>query len=87
MKDVTNINFDASSKRITDEIFWNKELWDSKHVMYAMRLTDHILDAQYEKSKLFNVASENKYLSEEYFIALHTLLTKYELLFERTLGT
>ena len=52
-----------------------------------MRHTCHILDSHYEKSNLHKVASESKKLTEEERIKLHTLLTKYEFLFNQTLGT
>ena len=46
-----------------------------------------ILNAHNEKSNLHKVASESKKLTEEERTKLHTLLTKYEFLFNRTLGT
>ena len=49
--------------------------------------TGHILDSHYEKSDLSQVTEENKYLSKEYPVEVHTLLTKYKLLFDITLGT
>ena len=52
-----------------------------------MRRTRRILDYHYEKSDLSKVTSESKHLTEEERAALHTLLTKYELLFGGTLFT
>ena len=37
-------NFNSSSDWIKDEIFWNKELWESKHMMDAKWGIHHILE-------------------------------------------
>lgn len=45
-----------------------------------------ILDAKYEKANLHQVAAEAEHLSDEEKGQLHTLLEKYETLFDGTLG-
>ena len=52
-----------------------------------MRRTSYILYDQYEKSDLCKVAPNNKQLTEDKRNALHNILTKYEFLFNITLGT
>ena len=84
MKHVTNINFNISSTCLNGEIFRNKELWEIGHVLDAMRHTHRILDSNYEESNLSKMESQNKHLTEEERTVLHTLITKYDLLFYGT---
>ena len=72
---------------IRDRSFWNKELWNIKHVLDSMRHMQCSLYANYEKSYLSKAASKNKHLTDDKRDALHTIITKYECLFNRNLGT
>ena len=55
--------------------------------MDSMQHTQRILDAYYQKSYPSKIASESKHLSHENKGMLYNVLTKYEFLFGRTLGT
>ena len=39
IKDVTNINFNASSAWLCEKSFRNEELWKSEHILYDTRPT------------------------------------------------
>ena len=56
MKDIPNNNFNASSVWIHEKRFWNKELWEIKHVMETTMRLRCILDKKYEKYDLSKVA-------------------------------
>ena len=49
--------------------------------------THCILDYRYEESDLSKVESESKHISEEERAMFHNLLSKYEFIFNGTLGT
>ena len=71
----------------SEKIFRNEDLWESKHVLDYMRRTCRILDAQYQKSDLRKIMSNSKHLNNNEQGMLHDVLTKYEFLFDGTLGT
>ena len=52
-----------------------------------MKQKRKILDTNYQKAYLNNIMSEVKHLSHNEKCMLHEVLSKYELLFDRTLGT
>ena len=86
MKDLATISPNASSDWLHDETFCHEESWESDHVLDATQRTRHILDATYKKADLRQVVNDNKHLTDEERDALHSLLVKYEFLFDGTLG-
>ena len=84
MKDFTTM---MSSAHSHDYTFNYEELWERKNVLYTTWPTRCILDGNYEKSELRKVVSNNKKLIDDERYALHNLLSKYEFLFDGTLGT
>ena len=87
MKDVTNIHFNTPFSWIHGKRFHNEELCESKHVLDATWHTRCILDAYYENDNLSKITSENKHLTDEKRAVIHTLPTKYQFLFDGSLGT
>ena len=49
MKDAFKNNFNTLSDWINNKIFWNKELWESEHVLDATQRMHFILYYHYEK--------------------------------------
>ena len=70
-----------------DAIFRNEELWESEDVLDSTRRMRRILDAQYQKSDLRKIMSNSKHLNNDERIVLYDVLTKYEFIFDGTLGT
>ena len=68
-------------------IFRNEELWESEHVLESMWRTRSILDAQYQNADLRIIVSHSKHLNNNKRSMLYNVLTKYEFLFDGTLGT
>ena len=76
MKYPSDLRDDTSSR--------NEEWWKIKHVLDS---TSRILDAKYQNANLRQIVSNSKYLNDNEQIMLRDLLTKYEFLFDGTLGT
>ena len=55
--------------------------------MDTIQRTLYILDDHYEKSYLHKFVSESKHFTEQERTTFHNLWTKYEFLFEVTVGT
>ena len=68
-------------------IFRNKELWESKYVLDSTRHMRRILYAQYQKADLSKIVTNTKHLNNDEQSMFCDVLTKYEFLFGRTLGT
>ena len=79
MKDTSNLRDDTSLK--------NEELWESEHVLDSTRRMCRLLDSKYQNSDLRKIVSNSKHLNNNKHSMLRDVLTKYELLFGRTLGT
>ena len=59
----------------------------SENVLNSMWRTHRILDEKYQKGDLSKIVSNSKHLSNDEQIMLYDVLTKWEFLFDRTLGT
>ena len=70
-----------------DASFRNEEVWESEHVLDYMRRRRRILDESYQRANLSKIVSKSKQLNNNEKSMLHEVLNKYELLFDRTLGT
>ena len=55
-------------------------------MLYSMLCKHHILDDYYGKYDPYKVSSEITHLSEEDCVMIHDVLSKYEFLFDVTLG-
>ena len=51
MKDISKIDLILSSYWLKYEIFWNEELWESKHIVYSMLHACFVLDYYYKKTR------------------------------------
>ena len=79
IKDTSDLRDDSS--------FTNEELWESEHVLDSMLRTRRILDTQYHRDNLRKIMSISKHLSNDKQSMFYDVLTKYELLFDGTLGS
>ena len=86
MKDVLKINFNASSNWFEDKNFQEEEIWERKHMLDTTQHMCCILYAHWEKSNLCRVAPTSKNLTEGEWAMIHTILAKYELIFDGKLG-
>ena len=57
MKDANKFALKHPLISFMDKIFWNEELWENEHVLYAMRCTRRILDTNDQKSDLSRIMS------------------------------
>ena len=86
MIDTNNIYVIILSKLLDDARFRDEELLEIEHVLDATRHTCRIYDTKYQKSDLRKIVLNSKNLSSDEQSMLNDILTKYEFLFDITLG-
>ena len=85
MRDMNNSYVWITSDLHYETSFRDEEIWECEHVLDPTRLIHRILGAKYQKSDSSKIVSNSKHLSNDEQSMLYNVLTKYELLFDKTL--
>ena len=75
------------TKQFEEKRFRNEEWWESKHLLDATWRTRMILDSKDKKYNLSKIASYCKHLISDKHNIIYNVITKYELIFNVTIGT